>query len=127
MVTDMSLTAGELVSSRQLRDGAPPWGRSMTYTRSPDEVDQGDDVLRAKAAAPGRRRRRRGLRVMAMSQASATVLLGATAAGAFIYVNHELGSIPRIPVKFLAQEDPAKGMTVLLSGSEVGPTGLPGI
>lgn len=99
----------------------------MTYTRSPDELDQGDDVLGAKAAAPGRQRRRRGLRVMAMSLASATVLLGATAAGAFIYVNHELGSIPRIPVKFLAQEDPAKGMTVLLSGSEVGPTGLPGM
>jgi LCP family protein required for cell wall assembly len=98
----------------------------MTDTRSPDKLDQGDDVLGAKAAVPGSRRRRRGLRIMAMSLASATVLLGATAAGAFIYVNHELGSIPRIPVKFLAQEDRAKGMTVLLTGSEVGPTGMPG-
>jgi len=56
-----------------------------------------------------------------VSLASATVLLGAAAAGTFIYVNHEVGSIPRVPVKFLAQEDPADGMNILLTGDQVGP------
>jgi LCP family protein required for cell wall assembly len=98
----------------------------MTETRSPGELGRADDAVDTKAAAPGRRRRR-GPRIIATSLASATVLLSASAAGAFIYLNHEVGSIPRIPVRFLAQEDPAHGMTVLLTSSEVGPTGLPGM
>jgi LCP family protein required for cell wall assembly len=97
----------------------------MTDTRSPDELGQGDGVLGTRAAPPGRRRRT--LRTALVSLASVTVLLGAAAAGAFIYVNHEIGSIPRIPVKFLAQEDSSGGMTVLLTGSQVGPTGLSGM
>lgn len=95
----------------------------MTDTRSPDELGQGDDVTGTKAAP---RRRRRGLRIALVSLASTTVLLGAAAAGAFIYVNHEVGSIPRVPVKFLAQEDSSGGMTMLLTDTPVGPTGLSG-
>jgi LCP family protein required for cell wall assembly len=71
-------------------------------------------------------RRRRSLRITLASLASVTVLLGTAAAGAFIYVNHEVGSIPRIPVKFLAREDSAGGMTILLTGNQVGPTGFSG-
>jgi LCP family protein required for cell wall assembly len=96
----------------------------MTDTRGPDELGQGDDAAGTKAASANRRRR--GLRTVLVSLASVTVLLGAAAAGAFIYVNHEVGSIPRIPVKFLAHEDPADGTTILLTGKQVGPTGLSG-
>src|SRR6266702_3674626 len=98
-------------------------GEGMTDTRSPDEPGRGDDVQGTKAS-PGRRRR--GLRIPLVSLASATVLLGAAAAGTFIYVNHEVGSIPRVPVKFLAQEDPAGGMNILLTGDQVGPSGFSG-
>lgn len=96
----------------------------MTDTRSPDESGQGDDVLGAKAAVP--RRRRRGLRIALISLASMTVLLGSAAAGTFIYVNHEVGSIPRIPVESLAKDDASGGMTMLLTDVQVGPTGLSG-
>ena len=85
---------------------------------------QGDDVTGTKAAPSGRRRR--GLRITLVSLASAAVLLGAAAAGTYIYVNHEVGNIPRVPVKFLAQDDSSGGMTILLTDSQVGPTGLRG-
>jgi LCP family protein required for cell wall assembly len=94
----------------------------MTDTPSPDALGQGEDVTGLKTASPGRRRRR--LRVALVSLASVTVLLGAAAAGGYIYVNHEVGSIPRVPVKFLSQDNPADGMTVLLTSTQVGPTGL---
>jgi LCP family protein required for cell wall assembly len=93
----------------------------MTDTRSPDHVGQADGVPGTKARSPGRRRR--GLRITLLSLASVTVLLGAMAAGAFIYVNHEVGSIPRIPVKFLAQTTASSGETILLTDFQVGPTG----
>jgi LCP family protein required for cell wall assembly len=95
-------------------------GEDMTDTRSPDELGQADGVPGSNAAPP---RRRHGLRIILLSLASVTVLLGAAAAGAFFYVNHEVGSIPRIPVKFLAQDDPSTGMTILLTDLQVGPTG----
>ena len=95
----------------------------MTDTRNPDELGQGDDVAGTKAL-PGRRRR--GLRITLVSLASVTVLLGAAAAGTYIYVNHEVGGIPRIPVKFLSQDNSSGGMTILLTGSQVGPTGQSG-
>jgi LCP family protein required for cell wall assembly len=94
----------------------------MTYTPSPDELGQGEDVRGSKTASSGRRRR--GLRIALVSLASVTVLLGAAAAGGYLYVNHEVGSIPRVPVKFLAQDDSAGGTTVLLTDTQVGPTGL---
>jgi LCP family protein required for cell wall assembly len=94
----------------------------MTDTRSPDELGHGHDVPGTKVAPPGRRRGR--LRIALVSLASVTVLLGAAAGGAFFYVNHEIGSIPRIPVKFLAQDNSSGGMTVLLTARQLGPTGL---
>jgi len=95
----------------------------MTDTRSSDELGRGYPVTGTKAASPGRRRR--GLRIALVSLASTTVLLGVAAAGAFIYVNHEVSSIPRIPVSFLARASSTGGMTILLTSSQVGPTGLP--
>ena len=80
-----------------------------------------DEGLGTKEVRP--KRRRRGLRITLVSLASVIVLLGAAAAGTFIYVNHVVGSIPRVPVKFLAQYSPSRGMTILLTDSQVGPTG----
>jgi LCP family protein required for cell wall assembly len=97
-------------------------GEGMTDTPSPDELGQGAGVTGSKTASPGRRRR--GLRIALVSLASATVLLGAAAAGSYIYLNHEVGSIPRVPVKFLSKDNAGGGMTVLLTSSQVGPTGL---
>src|ERR1700678_2282151 len=66
------------------------------------------------------KRRRRGLRITLLSLASVVVLLGAVAVGLFIYVNNELGSIPRIPVKFLVKDSPSVGMTILLTDTDDG-------
>jgi LCP family protein required for cell wall assembly len=107
--------------------GAPSMGeKGMTYKQSPTEIGQGDDVTGGAELAPPLRRRRRALRIALISLASTIVLLGAAAASAFFYLSHEVGSIPRIPVKFLSEET-THGMTVLLTGSPV-PTGdnIPG-
>src|ERR1700761_7892540 len=95
----------------------------MTDTRGPDELGQGGAGLGTKALPPNRKRR--GLRTLVVSVAAATFLLGAAAGGAFIYVNHEVGGIQRVPVNFLSRNG-AAGMTILLTASEVGPTGLGG-
>ena len=95
----------------------------MTDTRGPDELGQGGNPLGTKAAPP--KQRRFGLRTLVVSVAAVTFLLGAVAGGAFIYVNHEVGSIQRVPVKFLSR-DGAAGTTILLTASQVGPTGLGG-
>jgi LCP family protein required for cell wall assembly len=97
----------------------------MTDTRSPDEQGRSGHAL--DTAAVPRRRRRRALRIALISLASTSLLLGAAAAGAFVYVNHEVGSIPRVNVKFLAKEDDADGMTMLLTDTQVGPTGFSGM
>ena len=95
----------------------------MTNTRGPDELGQGRDPLGTKATPPTRKRRR--ARTVLVSLASAVVLLGAATAGAFIYLNQEVGRIPRVPVKFLSRDSSA-GMTILLTASQVGPTGFSG-
>jgi len=94
----------------------------MADTLRSGDLATADDRLGANGVPP--RRRRRGLRIALLSLASVTVLLGALAASAFVYVNHVVGSIPRIPVKFLAQDEPWQGMTILLTDAQDGPTGL---
>jgi LCP family protein required for cell wall assembly len=81
-----------------------------------------DDRLGAKGVPA--KRRRRGLRITLLSLASLIVLIGAVAAGSFAYLNHVAGSITRIPVKFLALDNPSHGMTILLTDAQEGPTGL---
>jgi LCP family protein required for cell wall assembly len=75
------------------------------------------------------RRKRRGLRIALVTMASFVVLVGAVAAGGYAYLNHLAGSVQRIPVKFV-KLDAATGssyggaMTVLITGKQVGPTGV---
>ena len=70
-------------------------------------------------------RRKRGLRLTLLSAASAIVLLGGAAAASFAYVNHEVGSIPRIPVSFTAETTGTAGpVTVLLTGYQLGGSGM---
>jgi LCP family protein required for cell wall assembly len=78
------------------------------------------------------RRRRRGLRIALLTTASFVVLVGAVAAGGYAYVNHMAGSIQRVHVNFAkldAASQPASeydgAMTVLITGKQVGPTGVP--
>jgi LCP family protein required for cell wall assembly len=85
--------------------------------RSGDLVES-DDGLGAGEVPP--KRRRRGLRITLLSLASVIVLLGVAAAGLFLYINHELGSIPRVPVRFLVKDTPSDGMTILLTGADDG-------
>jgi LCP family protein required for cell wall assembly len=94
----------------------------MADTQRSGDLVESDDELGADEVPS--KRRRRGLRITLLSLASVIVLLGAVAAGTFAYVNHVVGSIPRIPVKFLAQYNPSRGMTILLTDAQVGPTGL---
>jgi len=94
----------------------------MADTLRSGDLAAADDGLGARGVPP--KRRRRSLRVTLLSLASVIVLLGAAAAGTFAYINHVVGSIPRIPVKFLAQYDPSGGTTILLTDAQEGPTGL---
>jgi LCP family protein required for cell wall assembly len=88
----------------------------MADTQSPGDLSVADDGLGVEEVPV--KRRRRGLRITLVSLASAIVLLGAVAVGLFIYVNNELGSIPRIPVKFLVKDAPSDGMTILLTDTD---------
>ena len=81
-------------------------------------------------AQPAPRRRRR-LRIALVSLASFVVLIGGVVAGGYAYVNHLAGSIQRVPVKFAKLDAAAGGsseyggaMTVLITGSGIGPTGV---
>lgn len=69
-------------------------------------------------------RRRRGLRVVLLSLGSLVVLIGAAVVGGYAYVNHEAGSIHRVPVKFtkMSVAGAAGGMTILVT-SQASPTG----
>jgi LCP family protein required for cell wall assembly len=90
----------------------------MADTQRSGDLAAAEDELAAEGIPP--KRRRRGLRIALLSLASAIVLLGAAAVGTFIYVNHEVGSIPRIPVKFLATSSSSYGMTILLTDVDDG-------
>ena len=93
----------------------PHSSTDLTGAEHPEHPDPGPPI-----------RRRRGLRIVLLSLASVVVLLGIVVAGGYAYVNHEVGSIHRVPVKFVALHLPAgtsTGMTILLTGHDVGPTG----
>jgi len=94
----------------------------MADTLRSGDLAAADDGLGTKGVPA--KRRRRGLRITLLSLASVIVLLGAVVAGSFAYINHVVGSIPRIQVKFLAQVEPSHGMTILLTDAQEGPTGL---
>jgi LCP family protein required for cell wall assembly len=77
-------------------------------------------------------RRRRGLRITLVSLASFVLLVGAVVGGGYAYVNHMVGSVQRISVKFAkldAAHQPAGysdyggAMNVLITGKGIGPTG----
>lgn len=94
----------------------------MADIQSGDSPAGAGDARGTKTGPPARRRR--WPRIALPLLTSLAVLLGTVAAGGFVYVNHVVGSIPRIHVKFLAQQTGARGgMTVLLTSREVGPTG----
>jgi LCP family protein required for cell wall assembly len=88
----------------------------MADTQRSGDLVESDDGLGAVEVPP--RRRRRGLRITLLLLASLIVLLGAVVVGVFVYVNHELGSIPRVPVKFLVNDSPSDGMTILLTDTD---------
>jgi LCP family protein required for cell wall assembly len=90
----------------------------MADTQRSGDLVESDDGLEAGEVPP--KRRRRGLRITLLSLASVIVLLGVAAAGLFLYVNDVVGSIPRIPVKFLAKYSPSDGMTILLTDADDG-------
>jgi LCP family protein required for cell wall assembly len=90
----------------------------MADTQRSDVLAESDGGLGAGEVPP--KQHRRGLRITLVSLASVIVLLGAAAVGTFIYVNNELGSIPRIPVKFLVKDAPPNGMTILLTDTDDG-------
>jgi LCP family protein required for cell wall assembly len=90
----------------------------MADTQRSGDLVESDDGL-----GPGEvplKRRRRGLRITLLSLASVIVLLGAVVAGIFVYINHELGSIARVPVKYLVKDSPSDGMTILLTDADDG-------
>jgi polyisoprenyl-teichoic acid--peptidoglycan teichoic acid transferase len=92
----------------------------MADTQRSGDLVESDDGLSASEVPP--KRRRRGLRITLLSLASVIVLLGAVAAGLFLYINNELGSIPRVPVKYLVKDSPSDGMTILLTDAGDGST-----
>jgi LCP family protein required for cell wall assembly len=69
------------------------------------------------------RRKRRGLRITLVSLASLVVFLGAVAAGGYLSVNHLADGIRRTPVK-VTKPVAGKATTTLITGSDIGPTGL---
>jgi len=93
--------------------------------RLPDSASPGDHRQRA------RKRKRGTLRIALISLASVFALVAAVAVGGVLVLNHLASSIRRIPVSFakLAAADRPVGaaasqsMTVLITGSGIGPTG----
>ena len=90
----------------------------MADTQRSGDLVESDDGLGAVEAQP--KRRQRGLRITLLSLASVIVLLGAVVAGVFVYINHELGSIARIPVRFLVNNTQSDGTTILLTDADDG-------
>jgi len=77
-------------------------------------------------ATPGQRRRRRGWRILVRSMAALVAVAVVAALGLYAVVNHLESNIRRIPVTLAAAPQDSKRMTVLITSTETGPTGLSG-
>jgi LCP family protein required for cell wall assembly len=100
-----------------------------------DPAGPGDSLIPGVAGSrppePASRPKRRGMRIVLVSLTSFVVLIGAVVGGGYAYLNHLAGSIPRVPVHFTRLEAaskplggaPSGGMTVLITGAGIGPTG----
>ena len=106
----------------------------LTGGGGPDTSRDSEGPGEADRPAPRRARRRkhRGLRIALVSLASFVLLAGAIAAGGYAFLNHLAGSIQRIPVHFTKLDAVGRpagyseyggGMTVLITGEGLGPTG----
>jgi len=109
----------------------------MSDTTGPPEPAGPEDSLNPGAAAaermePVNRRKRRGLRIALVSLASFVLLVGAVAGGGFLYLNHLVNSVQRIPVQFTKLDSAnarrygseyGGAMTVLITAEDLGPTG----
>jgi LCP family protein required for cell wall assembly len=105
-------------------------------TGQPEPAGPEDSLNPGAASAermePVNRRKRRGLRIALVSLASFVLLVGAVAGGGFLYLNHLVNSVQRVPVQFTKLDSANAGgdggeyggaMTVLITGEDKGPTG----
>jgi LCP family protein required for cell wall assembly len=76
--------------------------------------------------APAGRRRRRIRRILVRSMATLIAVAVIAALGLYAVVNHLESNIRRIPVTLAAAPQNSKRLTVLITSTETGPTGLPG-
>jgi LCP family protein required for cell wall assembly len=66
-------------------------------------------------------RKRRGLRIALVLLASSVVFLGTVTIGVYLLVNQLMGGIHRIPLKVTVSGRSEKAVTVLITGSQIGP------
>jgi LCP family protein required for cell wall assembly len=91
----------------------------QNVTVDPDHLG-GQNPAESQVPEPAPRKRR-GLRIVLISLASVVVFLGAVAVGVYLLVNHLESGIHRTPVK--VAKPVGKAITVLITGSGIGPTG----
>jgi LCP family protein required for cell wall assembly len=84
------------------------------------------DTAPAPRGAPVKRGRRRVWRILVRSMVALFAVAVIVAAGLYAVVNHLESNIRRIPVALTAAPQNSKRLTVLITSTEVGPTGLPG-
>src|SRR5712691_3738290 len=76
--------------------------------------------------APAGRRRRRIRRILVRSMVALIAVAIVAGLGLYAVANHLESNIRRIPVTLAAAPQNSKRLTVLITSTEVGPTGLPG-
>ena len=76
--------------------------------------------------APVKRGRRRAWRIVVRSMVALTAVAVIAALGLYAVVNHLESNIRRIPVTLAAAPQDSKRLTVLITSTETGPTGLSG-
>jgi LCP family protein required for cell wall assembly len=74
--------------------------------------------------APGRRRRRRTRRIVVRSMVALVAVVVVAALGLYAVANHLESNIRRIPLTLAAAPQDSKRLTVLITSTEVGPTGV---